>query len=70
MQPQTNLEQQLKHKISQQGAITLNEFMKIALFDPHQGYYTNKTVFGVEGDFITAFLKSAKCLASWSLYGR
>ena len=36
------------------GAISIEQFMQIALYDVHHGYYMTQIPFGVHGDFITA----------------
>ncbi|MDQ6970016.1 MAG: SAM-dependent methyltransferase [Mariprofundus sp.] len=36
------------------GAIPFDQFMQAALYEPGLGYYDTKTVFGAEGDFVTA----------------
>ncbi len=36
------------------GPITFAEFMEVALYLPHGGYYTTGTAFGPQGDFYTA----------------
>jgi len=44
----------LIEEISQNGPITLAQFMQRALLDPDHGYYTNRDPLGAEGDFTTA----------------
>ncbi len=41
-------------RIAATGPITLADYMAEALLHPEHGYYTSKTPFGSEGDFITA----------------
>lgn len=44
----------INREIATSGPIPISQFMARALFDPDHGYYTSQTVFGAEGDFITA----------------
>lgn len=45
----------IKNRIQTQGDISFAEFMQMALYDPHSGYYTTKfNKIGEDGDFITA----------------
>ncbi len=49
-----SLENFLKKQISQQGPISIAEFMQLALMHPQYGYYQKQQPFGETGDFITA----------------
>src|SRR5688572_30484058 len=49
-----NLETILKERIRKNGAISISDFMSLALTHPAYGYYVRKDPFGVQGDFITA----------------
>lgn len=50
-----SLVQLLKDKIQDKGPIPFQEFMQMALYHPHYGYYSGPLPkFGPEGDFITA----------------
>lgn len=51
---QKNLSKYFQTKIKACGPITVAEYMKEALTNPNAGYYMNKDVFGVAGDFITS----------------
>lgn len=48
------LENRLKKQIETTGPLTVAEFMELALYDPVDGYYANKTPIGRNGDYITA----------------
>jgi hypothetical protein len=49
------LEKLMIQTIKANGPMSIRDFMKMALADPHHGYYTTKSnVFGSEGDFITS----------------
>lgn len=50
----TRLKRRLKEQIATFGPISVNEYMTQCLFDPTDGYYTNRDPFGAGGDFITA----------------
>jgi NADH dehydrogenase [ubiquinone] 1 alpha subcomplex assembly factor 7 len=50
----TALAAQLAFEITQDGPITVAQFMQRALFDPELGYYATRPALGAEGDFITA----------------
>lgn len=45
---------QIKAKILTSGPITVADYMKEVLTNPSAGYYMNKDVFGLQGDFITS----------------
>ncbi|CAI9723950.1 Hypothetical predicted protein [Octopus vulgaris] len=49
-----DLSNYLKAKISLSGPITVADYMRTVLTHPTSGYYMNKDVFGVAGDFITS----------------
>ncbi|MEQ1789266.1 MAG: SAM-dependent methyltransferase [Rickettsiales bacterium] len=48
------LEELIKTRIKKYGAITIAEYMEIALSHPQHGYYMKRDPLGVAGDFITA----------------
>jgi SAM-dependent MidA family methyltransferase len=50
----TTLEQLIKELITQEGPISLERFMALALGDPRHGYYMTRDPFGAAGDFTTA----------------
>jgi SAM-dependent MidA family methyltransferase len=50
----TRLKQRIAALIELNGPIGVAEYMALCLFDPEDGYYTNREPFGVRGDFITA----------------
>ena len=50
----TALEQELHRIIRQEGPISLERYMGLALGHPRYGYYMTRDPFGVEGDFVTA----------------
>ncbi len=50
----TPLERLLKAQIAMAGPLTMADFMSQCLMHPDHGYYTQQTVFGAAGDFITA----------------
>lgn len=49
-----NLLTTLARRIAKQGALSVAEYMELALTHPKQGYYMRKDPFGVAGDFTTA----------------
>ncbi len=49
-----SLEELIKDRIREHGAITVADYMQIALSHPQYGYYMQRDPFGVAGDFITA----------------
>ncbi|CAM1292548.1 NDUFAF7 (predicted) [Pycnogonum litorale] len=51
---ETELMKQINARISAVGPITIADYMNEVLCNPVQGYYMNKDVFGVHGDFITS----------------
>ena len=49
------LEEEIKTKIRRAGPIPFAEFMRLALYNPENGYYSSDRIrIGVEGDFYTA----------------
>ena len=50
----TDLSKLLHHKISQSGPTSISCYLQDCLMHPDGGYYQRQTVFGTEGDFITA----------------
>ncbi|SFU19957.1 class I SAM-dependent methyltransferase [Mesorhizobium sp. YR577] len=50
----TALKQRIKRLIAANGPISVADYMALCLFDPEDGYYTNREPFGVAGDFTTA----------------
>jgi NADH dehydrogenase [ubiquinone] 1 alpha subcomplex assembly factor 7 len=48
------LEDEIKALIGQEGPISLERYMALALAHPTHGYYMNRDPFGAEGDFTTA----------------
>jgi SAM-dependent MidA family methyltransferase len=45
----------LHHRLTEEGRLTFREFMRLALYDPREGYYAAaRERFGVRGDFYTA----------------
>ncbi len=56
----TQLATEIVQEIREQGAIPFSRFFNLALYHPELGYYTGpQSVFGREGDFITAPLVSS-----------
>lgn len=49
-----NLTDQIRSRILTGGPITIADYMKQVLTNPHAGYYMTRDVFGREGDFITS----------------
>lgn len=49
-----SLESSLRNQIETTGPLTVFEFMRHALYDPHEGYYARKIPIGRQGDYITA----------------
>ena len=45
---------ELREIIAQEGPISLERYMSLALSHPRYGYYTTREPFGVAGDFVTA----------------
>jgi SAM-dependent MidA family methyltransferase len=52
--PETPVLALLRRRIAAEGAITVAEFMDIALNHPEHGYYRSREPFGKGGDFVTA----------------
>lgn len=50
----TALEAEIAALIAQEGSISLERFMTLALIDPRHGYYRQGVPLGARGDFITA----------------
>lgn len=50
----SSLARDIKAQIEAKGPMRFDDFMRVALFDPKAGYYTQNPVFGAAGDFITA----------------
>ena len=48
------LKKHIKGLIEENGHIDIARFMAESLFNPQNGYYTKKTEFGKNGDFVTA----------------
>ena len=47
--------QDLIARIQEDGPMRFDEFMRLALYHPHYGYYTRgDRIFGAQGDFVTA----------------
>lgn len=49
-----SLKDDLREIIADEGPISIERFMALALTHPTKGYYTTRNPFGVEGDFVTA----------------
>lgn len=50
----TPLEQSLIRRIETSGPLSVAEYMNECLLHPEHGYYTTRTPFGAQGDFVTA----------------
>ncbi len=50
----TTLKERIRRLIAANGPISVADYMALCLFDPEDGYYTNREPFGVAGDFTTA----------------
>lgn len=50
----TALEQEMRWSIAQEGPLSIERFMSLALGHPQYGYYMTRDPFGARGDFITA----------------
>ena len=48
------IEAKIKEVISKTGFIDLEEFIRLALYDPEHGYYMTRDPLGAQGDFTTA----------------
>ena len=44
----------VRRRIQEDGRITIAEFMEIALYWPHGGYYTGREPVGAQGDYYTS----------------
>jgi SAM-dependent MidA family methyltransferase len=53
-EPMPPLGQVLKQRISAEGAISVQDFMHVCLYDAHHGYYRVREPLGRDGDFITS----------------
>jgi SAM-dependent MidA family methyltransferase len=49
-----SLDEEIKEIIAQEGPISIERYMALALTHPTKGYYTTRDPFGVEGDFVTS----------------
>ena len=49
-----NAESEIRRRVAESGRITFAEFMRIALYHPKGGYYSNASPFGAEGDYYTS----------------
>lgn len=50
-----NMKKLIKNKIKATGPISIEEYMRLCLYDKNYGYYTSKEyIFGSNGDFITS----------------
>ena len=73
-----NAEAEIRRRIAACGSMTFAEFMEIALYHPHGGYYASGERIGGDGDFYTspsahpAFgaLLAAQLFQMWDLLGR
>ena len=55
MSEHQQLEEILRNRITEAGGfLSFDRFMQAALYEPGLGYYESKTIFGEQGDFITA----------------
>jgi len=71
-------EAEIRRRIRADGRINFAEFMELALYWPHKGYYSSKSPVGVEGDYYTspgahpAFgaLLAVQLYQMWRLLGR
>ncbi len=50
----TTLKKKIEKIITEQGPISISDFMKLALTDKKNGYYRKKMPLGLKGDFITS----------------
>ena len=49
-----NAESEIRRRVAESGRITFAEFMRIALYHPKGGYYSDASPFGAEGDYYTS----------------
>lgn len=76
--PRRGAEEEIRRRTSEEGAIPFVEFMDLALFWPHGGYYTTPDRIGPRGDYYTspsvhpAFgaLMCVQLCQMWDLLGR
>jgi NADH dehydrogenase [ubiquinone] 1 alpha subcomplex assembly factor 7 len=52
--PARSLKDDIREIVAEEGPISIERFMALALTHPTKGYYTAHNPFGVDGDFITA----------------
>lgn len=67
---QSKLARLIIEHIKEHGPMTIDDYITRCMFDPVHGYYTTQTIFGRDGDFITAPEISqlfGECLAVWVL---
>ncbi|WP_062013193.1 class I SAM-dependent methyltransferase [Aureimonas sp. AU4] len=50
----TPLDRRIREEIGAEGPMRLDRFWNLCLFDPAEGYYTQRDPFGAAGDFVTA----------------
>lgn len=70
--------ERIRDRISEEGMLTIAEYMEMALADPEQGYYTSRMPLGLEGDFVTApdisqifgELMGIWCAEVWHMLGK
>lgn len=49
-----DLEAEIRDIIAEEGPISIERYMELALTHPTKGYYTTRNPFGAQGDFVTA----------------
>lgn len=49
-----DVQDELRSRIGERGPVTFAEFMRVALYWPHGGYYATRAAPGPQGDFYTA----------------
>jgi SAM-dependent MidA family methyltransferase len=49
-----SLTERLRERIAREGPISFADFMRAALYDPEDGYYTRRSALGDGGDFVTS----------------
>jgi len=64
------LSERLVHQIKSEGPITFYQWMKAALYDPHEGYYcrSDRERWGREGDYRTSAERSELFAATFARY--